>query len=195
MSPTFVVRVATPADAPALAALAARTFTDTYSSAAGGASRPDDVAAYAGAHFAPVYQRAELADPALVTFVGEDASRGDETATDRLVGYAQLRLTPTRDAPTPPTIVGAAPREVARLYVERGWHGRGIADALMDAVQARATAAPGGADPLWLAVYQENRRALRFYARHGFATVGEATFWLGDERQRDWLMVWRARPA
>ena len=185
--PAVRVRVATSDDAPTLTAFAKRTFTATY--ARGGAgdvatSRPEDVDAYARASFTPERQRAELDDPAMVTFVAEDAG-------GTWAGYAQLRVRATADAPAPPGCAGAHPRELARLYVASAWQGRGVAGTLMDAVHARAAAEPGGADPLWLAAYQANRRAVAFYRRRGFVVVGTTTFTMGRELQRDWLMVWR----
>ncbi len=188
--PTVRVRAATPDDAPALTAFALRTFTTTYACGGAGdvaASRPEDVAAYAGAHFTPARQRAELVDPALVTLVAEVVG----ASAPAWAGYAQLRLRPAADAPTPPPCAGPHPRELARLYVDPAWQGRGVAGALMDAVERRVRAEPGGADPLWLATYQANARAVAFYRRRGFVVAGEATFTMGAERQRDWLMVCR----
>ncbi len=189
--PGLRLRIAAPDDAPALAAIGARLFTGTYARGGDGptaASRPEDVAAYVDAYFAPERQRAELRDAALVTFVAERA----DTAIPTWAGYAQLRLRPSAGAPTPSPCEGAHPRELSRLYVDPAWHGRGVAGALMDAVQMCARAEPGGADPLWLAVYQANARAVAFYRRRGFVVAGEATFTMGAELQRDWLMTWRA---
>ncbi|HEY0776473.1 MAG TPA: GNAT family N-acetyltransferase [Gemmatirosa sp.] len=194
------VRVATTADAAALAAFAARTFTATYARGGVGdvaASRPEDVRAYVDAHFTPARQRTELGDPAIVTVVadlagdpGVDAGTSDAASGDASpwVGYAQLRLVPRAEAPPPAVCVGAHPRELLRFYVDHAWQGRGVADALMHAVLARARAEPGGADPIWLAVYQANARAVAFYRRHGFVVAGAGTFTMGGETQHDWLM-------
>lgn len=189
--PPVLVRVADVADAEALAACAARLFTTTYARGGHGpvaASRPEDVAAYVRGHFTAARQRAELADPALVTFVAEFVA---EDAAGGWAGYAQLRLWPSADAPTPAACAGPAPRELARIYVDPAWQGRGVAPLLLDAVEARARAEPGGADPLWLAVYQANARAVGFYRRRGFAVAGAARFTMGDETQADWLMARR----
>lgn len=186
------IRVATPDDAPALAAFAASTFRSTYALGGHGdvaASTPDDVAAYVLAAFTTEQMRASLCDPTLVTFVA--APTPEPGAVETWAGYAQLRLRASPDAPVPPSCAGSHPRELARLYVDRDWQGRGVADRLVDAVVARARAAPGGADPLWLAVYQANARATAFYRRRGFVVVGTSTFRMGAELQHDWLMVWR----
>lgn len=54
------IRPATGADAAALAALAARTFRETYT----GLHDPGELAAYLARAFGPERQAAELADPA-----------------------------------------------------------------------------------------------------------------------------------
>jgi diamine N-acetyltransferase len=97
-----------------------------------------------------------------------------------LIAYAQLRLTPT------------APHgdvELARFYVDQAHHGRGIAQALMAAVDAHARAR--GGTRLWLGVWEHNARAIAFYRKCGFEKVGEHPFVLGTDLQRDWDM---ARP-
>jgi len=175
-------RRAVDADAERLAAFAARLFRETYGPAGdpalSGGSRADDVEAYAGPHFAPAVQRAELADPALTTLVVEAADAGGRAA---LAAYAQVR------APSPHPAAGPAAAELARFYVDRPWHGRGVADALMGAAVDAARGA--GAPALWLAVLGRNARAVGFYRRHGFRVAGAGTFRMGREVQHDWIMV------
>ena len=79
--------------------------------------------------------------------------------------------------------------ELKRLYVTRSWHGKGVAQALMDAALDAARAR--GAKTLWLGVWERNERAVAFYGKYGFARVGEHTFVLGSDAQTDWLL---ARP-
>jgi ribosomal protein S18 acetylase RimI-like enzyme len=42
---------------------------------------------------------------------------------------------------------------------------------------------------LWLGVWEENPRAIRFYDKCGFMPVGSQDFNLGAARQRDRVMV------
>jgi diamine N-acetyltransferase len=56
-------------------------------------------------------------------------------------------------------------------------------DATLDAARTH------GARTLWLGVWERNARAIAFYAKCGFARVGEHSFVLGDDIQRDWLLV------
>ncbi|MDY6999176.1 MAG: GNAT family N-acetyltransferase, partial [Actinomycetota bacterium] len=55
---------------------------------------------------------------------------------------------------------------------------------------AWASAAAGlGAVCVWLGVNQQNRRAQRFYAKHGFTVAGTKTFRLGEDIENDYVMV------
>jgi ribosomal protein S18 acetylase RimI-like enzyme len=191
--PTSVsVRSALPADAAALAEFAARSFRETYAPPHGPCD-PEDVAAYVAAHFGPAVQGAELADPRTRVLLAE--------CEGAIAGYAFVRLDSRPAAvanhvPDPgadPLLVAGATAELARLYVDRRWHGSGLAAVLYDA--ARAEAAADGAGALWCAVYQRNPRALAFYRKHGARTIASATFRMGREVQDDWLLAVPVGPA
>ena len=168
----FTLRPALPSDAAALAAFGARTFRDAFAAH----NRAEDLEAYVALAYGVAQQSAELADADVTCIVAETG--------DSIVGYALLRHDAADDAPE---CVGRdAPVELARLYVDRGWHGRGVAAALM---AAAVEAARGrGGRTLWLGVWEHNPRARAFYAREGFRQVGEHPFLLGADRQRDLLM-------
>jgi ribosomal protein S18 acetylase RimI-like enzyme len=166
----FTIRTAAPADAERLSELAVRTFRDTYAEH----NRPENMAQYLAAHFSPQHQAEELADPQVATVVAE--------AGHQLIGYAQLRLG------NPPDCVPGTDRlELSRFYVDRPWHGRGVAQALMTATVSEA--AERGAPTLWLGVWERNVRGIAFYRKCGFAEVGTQTFVLGSDRQNDRVMA------
>jgi ribosomal protein S18 acetylase RimI-like enzyme len=77
--------------------------------------------------------------------------------------------------------------ELARFYVDRPWHGRGVARELMDA--ARAAARNLGGRTFWLGVWEHNPRAIAFYAKCGFRDVGSHKFLVGSDLQTDRVMV------
>ena len=164
------IRPAHAGDAAALAALAERTFRATFG--------PDNTVANLDLHCARTYgeaiQAAEIADPRRVTVVVD--------VDGALVGYAQLRW-----GRAPACVVAARPAEIQRVYVDAPWHGRGVAQALMEAMLAHARA--GGADRVWLGVWERNARARAFYTKSGFVEAGDHAFVLGDEAQRDLVMV------
>jgi RimJ/RimL family protein N-acetyltransferase len=157
-------------EAPRLAAFAERTFRETFQPG----NRPEDLAHYLASAFGPAIQRAELEDPAVDTLLLEL----DET----LAGYAQLRLV------APPLDVGADEAiELRRFYVDRHWHGQGLARALMTAVEQAA--ASRRARAIWLGVWERNARAIAFYRRCGFLDVGSQAFMMGTDPQTDRVML------
>ena len=170
------IRAAEPADAAALCELMTRTFRETYRSDLFGICDPADVEAYVAEHFGEPRQTAELVDSTMRTLMAE--------VDGTLAGYAQLRF----DHATP-CATGARPVELARFYVDRPWHGRGVAQSL---IRACIAAAPD-ADPLWLGVFEHNARARAFYTRCGFVPVGRATFRMGDDVQADWILALNPR--
>jgi ribosomal protein S18 acetylase RimI-like enzyme len=103
-------------------------------------------------------------------------------ASGEIVGYA--KLTPLR-APAPAPQPGAL--ELQQIYVLSPWHGRGVAETLMDWALDTARAEP--APEIYLTVFDHNERAKRFYSRHGFHEVGHCTFQLGDRVDDD--RIWR----
>jgi ribosomal protein S18 acetylase RimI-like enzyme len=166
----FTIRTAAAVDAERLAELAVRTFRDTYAEH----NRPENMARYLAAHFGPQLQSVELADQQMATVVAE--------AGPQLIGYAQLR----RGDP-PECVPGTDRLELSRFYVDRPWHGRGVAQALMTATVREA--ADRRAQTLWLGVWERNSRGIAFYRKCGFADVGTQTFMLGSDRQNDQVMA------
>jgi GNAT superfamily N-acetyltransferase len=169
---TFTIRVCRPDEADRLAALAARLFTQAY-----GSTHPEpELGAYLARAFAPARLAAELTDRGRCALVVESGGRW--------IGYAYLRE--SADG-WPNGVPGRRPVEIVRFYVDAGWHGRGVAAALMAACEDEARR--WRADALWLAVWQEAPRALAFYRRAGFAAVGTATFAFGDRLDQDFVMA------
>lgn len=163
------VRPAATADAPWLAALAERTFRDTYAAF----NTPEDMERYIAGHFGAARQEQELRAGRMLTLVAE--------VDGRPAGYAQLT-----HGDAPDGVAGAAPMEIVRFYVERSWHGHGVAQRLMAAADEAARAR--GARTLWLGVWERNPRAIAFYRKCGFRDVGTQIFVLGEDHQRDLVL-------
>ena len=175
---TIRVRPATLADAPHLSRLGAATFRDTFE----GENTPEDMAHYLAEAFTPERQASEIADPTGTVLLAEHREAPDGAEPAELVGYVHLV-----SGPAPAAVEGPAPLELKRLYVARAWHGRGVAQALMNAALDAARAR--GARTLWLGVWERNPRAAAFYAKYGFTRVGEHTFLLGADPQTDWVLA------
>jgi tRNA (guanine37-N1)-methyltransferase len=70
--------------------------------------------------------------------------------------------------------------------VRAGHHGVGVAAQLMSESLERARA--HGAAGVWLGVNEENARAQRFYAKHGFERIGTKHFLVGDRLEDDYVL-------
>ncbi len=160
------IRRAVPADAIRLAEFGARAFSETF----GAENSAEDMAVHLARTYGPLLQSAEIDDPNMTTIIAE--SGGD------LVGYAQLRV-----GPAPEVVVGSTPIELLRFYVDRSWHGRGLASTLMVTVDQEASRR--GATVIWLCVWERNERAKAFYRKCGYMDVGSKVFMLGTDRQID----------
>lgn len=163
------IRPATPSDAASLAAIAERTFRETFAAD----NSAENIDLHCARKFGAEIQRAEIADPQLITLLAE--------AAGELVGFAQLR-----PAQAAACVKSVQPAELHRIYVSGEWHGRGVANELMRA--AFAAAARAGSDCLWLGVWERNPRAIAFYRKCGFSVVGDQSFDLGHDRQRDLIL-------
>lgn len=172
----MVIYEATRGDAERLAAFAARTFEETF----GPGNTADDMARHLAASYGVDKQAGEIANPDVVTLLVDDESE--------LAGYAQVRR---NDAPIEPPLAAAV--ELWRFYVDRRWHGRGVAAQLMAAVRDAAQAL--GGQRIWLSVWERNPRAIAFYAKSGFRIVGSKDFWVGSDRQTDHVMVADLHPT
>ena len=166
---TIDYRDATVADAGLLAELGARTFTATF----GHLYSPANLAAFLENHTTARWTAA---------LAGTASARLAE-AGGQPVGYARIDklAVDLTDAETG----GRPAAHLYQLYVDAGWHGRGVAQALMDwaIVAARAR----GAADLWLTVFTENHRARAFYRRYGFVEVKPFVFMVGDQADEDIL--------
>ncbi|WP_306601398.1 N-acetyltransferase [Geothrix sp. 21YS21S-2] len=170
-----VLRPAEPRDAAPLAALAERAFRDAFAAE----NTPGDMDLHCRASYGEAIQAREFRDPGLATLVWEHEGG--------LGGFVQLR-----GGPAPACVPGSSPWEILRLYVDRAWHGRGVAQSLMGTAIALAEA--GGADQVWLGVWERNPRAIAFYRKWGFEAVGEHVFVVGTDPQRDLVMTRSALP-
>jgi GNAT superfamily N-acetyltransferase len=164
-----MLRRATLADAEALAAVGAATFTETF----GHLYPPQDLARFlAEAHGLPRV-RADLADPHKAIWLAE---------TDgEVVGYA---LAGPCDLPHPD--VRPTDGELKRLYLFGRAQNGGLGGRLLEA--AFAWLLREGPRTLWIGVWSVNLGAQRLYGRHGFVKVGEYGFPVGETIDREFIL-------
>lgn len=166
----LTIRRALASEAEALARLMERSFRDAF----GPANQPEHLAAHVARSYGADIQRNEIADPALIVLVAE--------VNGALCGYAQIR-----EGEYPAQVTGPQPIQLWRFYLDQAWLGKGVAQALMEAVKQEARAR--GAGTLWLGVWEENPRGIAFYRKVGFSPVGKFLFHVGDDPQQDLIMT------
>jgi ribosomal protein S18 acetylase RimI-like enzyme len=174
MKSTLSIRKATAADAEMLTELAWRTFNDAFAPM----NSPENMEAYRRQNFTLQIFSAQLADPR-ATFLIADIEAAP-------VAFAKLY-----GGDVPECIRGFAPVEIERFYVVQQFHGKGVAQTLMQACLDRAR--QSGHGTVYLGVWEDNHRAIAFYRKLGFEIVGSHVFHMGDEAQNDFLMERRLK--
>ena len=167
------IRIATPDDAAALAAVAAATFPLACPPSTTRASIDDFIARHLSADRMSEY----LADPARVLLLAEVAAQS--------VGYAMLIFGEPADPDVAAAISARSTAELSKLYVREGFHGHGVAPLLVETALAAALERDAGG--VWLGVNQLNARANRFYEKSGFTVVGTKRFLVGDTYEDDFV--------
>jgi tRNA (guanine37-N1)-methyltransferase len=166
-----------PADVPALAALAALTFP----LACPPGSDPADTDAFVAEHLSEAAFRAHLADPAAFVLLARDDDGGPP------IGYVLAFVGEPVGKEHIAALIRTRPTsELSKCYVIAERHGSGAARQLVAA--ALAEAGRRGAAGMWLGVNGRNRRAQRFYAKNGFAVIGERRFAVGAVTYDDLVM-------
>jgi ribosomal protein S18 acetylase RimI-like enzyme len=167
----MILRPALPHDADALAALARESFGAAF----GHLYKPQDLAAFFSADRSAERYRAHLADSATRVQVAEE--------NGSLLAYSLIVLgqgIDERPEPRP-----ARPVYLSQLYCGPDATGKGLGAALLN--WAIGEARGWGADAVQLSVYSDNLGAQRFYRRHGFEHVADIHFWVGEQRDHEFL--------
>ena len=165
------LRAALSADAPALAALGRDSFIAKF----GAMYRAPDLAAFLSQTHGDAFVAREITNP--------QARYGLAERAGTLVGYCKLGLA----CGWPEHARGHHAIELKQLYTAPGLTGGGIGGALIEWALAQAAAL--GADEIQLSVWSGNSDAQRFYRRYGFAHVADTHFWVGEQRDDEFLFA------
>ncbi|WP_299318645.1 N-acetyltransferase [uncultured Maribacter sp.] len=76
--------------------------------------------------------------------------------------------------------------ELERIYVLQKHQGLGLGEQFLHYI--KTIAKERNKKMLWLGVWQENKRAIKFYERHGFQKFDIHPYFIGSDEQTDWLM-------
>jgi GNAT superfamily N-acetyltransferase len=176
LTETLTVRRAQASDASALAQLARQTFIDTY----GALTDPEDVRLHCEKNFGIAQQTAEINNPDYAVIL--------IWQQQELIAFAQVVRRPLPDSAEVEVQVQDA-IALFRYYVKKEWHGKGVAQVLMQAVEQAAR--EFAATHLWLGMWEHNARALAFYQKVGFAHVGWMDYHFGSKVERDYVLLKR----
>ena len=100
---------------------------------------------------------------------------------DEILGYLKLNF---KDAQTEELEENHF--EIERIYVLKAFLGQKIGQILFD--NALKIGREKNLEYVWLGVWEENHRAIRFYEKNGFEIFGKHDFVLGEDVQTDLLM-------
>ncbi|MBE7173659.1 MAG: GNAT family N-acetyltransferase [Williamsia sp.] len=169
MNRQVTIREATIYDAGTIADLSRSTFYDTFASD----NTEENMIIFMSRQFTRDALLAEVGIRSNLFFLAY--------CDGELAGYVKLR-----ESKGPPELKEVPTMEIARLYVVKSMLGKGIGRALMkyslDIARSRQKKA------VWLAVWEKNERAMRFYTQWGFTTFSKQVFVLGTDLQNDWIM-------
>lgn len=165
--PLWRIRQAGPADADVLSLIGSATFLDGFAGLVDGGGL---VAHCLGAHSADAYR----------AYFGKGARAwlAEVKPGDAPVGYAMLckpELELAREGDV----------ELKRIYLLSRFQGSLMAGTLMRTVVDAAA----GSNRILLGVKNDNHRALAFYAKHGFETIGTRQFNVGGKTYDDLVLA------
>ena len=166
-----LIRRATVIDAEALSILSTQTFFDTFT----GTCTEEDMQQFLEEYFNIDQVKKELANENDFYFFAE--------IDGILAGYIRMM----EDYSNFDLMKKWKALELKRIYVDKPFHGKGIAKQLMGFVESFAM--ENKYEVIWLGVWEHNLRAKRFYEKNGFTDSGYTHgFPIGNTPQTDnWL--------
>jgi ribosomal protein S18 acetylase RimI-like enzyme len=164
-----LLKKAAPNDVEQLQKISRQTFYETFAAA----NAAENMEKYLHNEFSLEKLTRELNNKNTEFYFAEDENK--------LIGYLKLN---TRQAQTEQHSENAL--EIERIYVIKEFHGKNIGQLLYEKAIVKAKQIQ--ADYIWLGVWEENLRAIKFYQKNGFIEFDKHIFKLGDDEQTDILM-------
>lgn len=168
--PEFTIRYANPEDAGLIADLSRKTFHETF----GYVNTKENMDKFMTEQFSREKLVKEVTEPGNTFLLAFD--------DDVPVGYVRLR-----EGKKFPEFEGKDSIEIARIYSINTYLGTGVGQQMMR--QCIFIAKELKKEIIWLGVWEKNPRAIAFYTKWGFEKFSEHDFLLGDDQQRDWLLM------
>ena len=156
-------------DLEALRNLSIQTFKETFEEV----NTEEDMQKYLLENLSIEKLKSELENPNSEFYFAEN--------NDEILGYLKLNF---KDAQTEKLEENHF--EIERIYVSKTFLGQKIGQILFD--KAIEIGREKNLEYVWLGVWEENHRAIRFYEKNGFEIFGKHDFVLGKDVQTDLLM-------
>ncbi|KAJ1604385.1 hypothetical protein OJ253_3702 [Cryptosporidium canis] len=165
----ITIRPATPADLERLQKIGRQTFYETFSAS----NSEANMKKYLEEGFSAEKLRGELLNSHTAFYFA--------VLNGEVIGYLKLNFGPAQTELKDDDAV-----EIERIYVLKDFHGKQVGQLLYD--KAMEVARHSGARYVWLGVWEQNPRAIRFYEKNGFVAFDKHLFRLGDDEQTDIMM-------
>ena len=145
------------------------TFAETFSSD----NSEEDMQKYLEEEFSTEKLKTELID--------ENAEFYFAELGDNVIGYLKVNFGQSQTE-----IKDKDALEIERIYVQKEFHGKKVGQILCN--KAIELAKEKNVEYVWLGVWEQNPRAIRFYEKNGFVAFDKHIFRLGNDEQTDIMM-------
>jgi len=163
------IRKANLKDIEKLKEIGKQTFFETFSSG----NSEENMSEYLESGFSTEKLEIELTDENAEFYFAEIGTN--------IIGYLKVNL-----ALAQTEIKTDNALEIERIYVLKEFHGKKVGQALYE--KAIELAKGKGVEYVWLGVWEQNPRAIRFYEKNGFVAFDKHIFKLGNDEQIDVMM-------
>jgi len=156
-------------DLTVLLEIAKKTFVDAFEKD----NNPDDFNTYISSAFSEEQLKKEL--------LNSDCHFYFAYLEEILVGYFKINEGGAQNEHFEQASI-----ELERIYVRNTFQKQGLGKLLL--LKAIEIARARKVSFLWLGVWEENRAAIRFYERYGFEKFDKHPYYIGNDKQLDWLL-------
>lgn len=146
-----------------------QTFAETFSSV----NSEENMNEYLESRFSETKLKNELSDENSEFYFAESGGE--------VVGYLKVNFEQSQTE-----IKDHNALEIERIYVLKNFHGKKVGQMLYK--KALELAKKRQVDYVWLGVWEQNFRAIRFYEKNGFVPFDKHIFKLGNDEQTDIMM-------
>ena len=161
------IRIATIEDIDSLCEIGVETFVETYEHQ----NTPQNLHHYLQEKLNKKQILNEIQTPQTIFLLVE--------LENKAIGYAKMRVNLVENP-------DKSSLEIERIYISKIYHGKKYGAILMQ--KCIDVALENNYKSLWLGVWEDNPKAIKFYQKWGFEIFGKHIFQLGDDAQTDFLM-------